>query len=202
MRGIDHAIDGACAPLRASPRRSLATRARLAVQPARVWIASLGPAPLGEGLAFSTARGRPRRPAAAALRHAATAAGGCRRRASNVDPRFLALLLAYEDKRFHDASRRRSARARARRSRSWCATAASSPAARPSPCRWRGCLSRAAERTLRGQAAADGARGRARAHARARTRSSRSISASRPMAAISKACARLRSPISARSRAA
>ena len=57
------------------------------------------------------------------------------------------------------------------------------------------------ERTLRREASPDGARGRSRARARARTRSSRSISASRPMAAISKACARPRSPISARSRA-
>ena len=63
------------------------------------WIASLGPAPLGKGLAFSslvvdrdgellraylTPQGRWRLPATR----------------ENVDPRFLALLLAYEDKRF------------------------------------------------------------------------------------------------------
>ena len=72
------------------------------------------------------------------------AAGGCRPRASDVDPRFLELLLAYEDKRFRRASpasiRWRSARAALA---AGCATAASSPAARPSPCRWRGCSSRA-----------------------------------------------------------
>ena len=34
-------------------------------------------------------------------------AGGCRRRVKDVDPRFLRMLFAYEDKRFRDASRRR-----------------------------------------------------------------------------------------------
>src|SRR5215831_15256408 len=63
------------------------------------WISSLGPAPLGEGLAFSTLvvdrDGR-------LLRPYATPEGRWRLPATrgNVDPRFLELLLAYEDKRF------------------------------------------------------------------------------------------------------
>src|SRR5262249_51497280 len=63
------------------------------------WIASLGPAPLGEGLAFSTLvvdrDGR-------LLRPYTTPEGRWRLPAAreNVDPRLLTLLLAYEDKRF------------------------------------------------------------------------------------------------------
>jgi penicillin-binding protein 1C len=63
------------------------------------WIASLGPPPLGEGLAFSTLvvdrEGR-------LLRPYTTPEGRWRLPATreHVDPRFLALLLAYEDKRF------------------------------------------------------------------------------------------------------
>ncbi len=63
------------------------------------WIASLGPAPLGKGLAFSTLvvdrDGE-------LLRAYLTPQGRWRLPATreNVDPRFLALLLAYEDKRF------------------------------------------------------------------------------------------------------
>src|SRR5262247_1039466 len=65
------------------------------------WIATLGPAPLGEGLAFSTVvvdrDGK-------LLRPYTTPDGRWRLPATreNVDPRFLALLLAYEDKRFND----------------------------------------------------------------------------------------------------
>src|SRR5262252_8699583 len=64
------------------------------------WIASLGPAPLGEGLAFSTLvvdrDGK-------LLRPYTTPEGRWRIPASRekVDPRFLELLLAYEDKRFN-----------------------------------------------------------------------------------------------------
>ena len=61
----------------------------------------------------------------------------------NVDPRFLTLLLAYEDKRFdshHGVDPLALGRARLAVAAS---TAASSPAHRPSPCRWRGCLSHA-----------------------------------------------------------
>jgi len=66
---------------------------------AAVWIVSLGPAPVGEGLAFSTEvldrDGK-------LLRAYATAEGRWRLpvRPENVDPRFLDLLFAYEDKRF------------------------------------------------------------------------------------------------------
>ena len=64
------------------------------------WISSLGPAPLGEGLAFSTLvvdrDGR-------LLRPYTTPEGRWRLPATrdNVDPRFLELLFAYEDKRFN-----------------------------------------------------------------------------------------------------
>jgi penicillin-binding protein 1C len=66
---------------------------------ASYWIVSLGPAPLGEGLAFSTLvldrDGR-------LLRPYTTPEGRWRLPATpgNVDPRFIELLLAYEDKRF------------------------------------------------------------------------------------------------------
>jgi penicillin-binding protein 1C len=64
-----------------------------------IWVISLGPAPIGEGLEFSTQvvdrEGR-------LLRPYATAEGRWRLPANidNVDPRFLKLLYAYEDKRF------------------------------------------------------------------------------------------------------
>jgi len=76
---------------------SAATVAALAA--AACWIVSLGPAPLGEGLAFSTLvvdrNG-------SLLRPYTTLEGRWRLPATreNVDPRFLAMLLAYEDKRF------------------------------------------------------------------------------------------------------
>lgn len=66
---------------------------------AGVWLISLGPAPRGEGLRYSTQvvdrEGR-------LLRPYATPEGRWRLRASldEVDPRFLALLVAYEDKRY------------------------------------------------------------------------------------------------------
>jgi penicillin-binding protein 1C len=69
------------------------------VAAATCWIASLGPAPIGEGLAFSTLvvdrDGK-------LLRPYTTPEGRWRLPATreNVDPRFLTLLLAYEDKRF------------------------------------------------------------------------------------------------------
>src|SRR5262245_488996 len=64
------------------------------------WIASLGPAPLGEGLAFSTLvvdrDGK-------LLRPYTTPEGRWRLPATreSVDPRFLELLFAYEDRRFN-----------------------------------------------------------------------------------------------------
>jgi penicillin-binding protein 1C len=63
------------------------------------WIAALGPAPLGEGLAFSTVVGDRD---GKLLRPYTTPEGRWRMPVTreNVDPRFLQLLLAYEDKRF------------------------------------------------------------------------------------------------------
>jgi penicillin-binding protein 1C len=75
----------------------------IATSAAALWIASLGPVPLGEGLEFSTAvvdrDGR-------LLRPYATSDGRWRLpvRPDGVDPRFLALLIAYEDKRFRQHS--------------------------------------------------------------------------------------------------
>jgi penicillin-binding protein 1C len=71
-----------------------------AVAGASYWVVSLGPAPLGEGLAFSTLvvdrNGN-------LLRPYTTLEGRWRLPATreNVDPRFLAMLLAYEDRRFN-----------------------------------------------------------------------------------------------------
>ena len=68
-----------------------------------LWIVLLGPAPLGEDLEFSTTvvdrDGR-------LLRPYATSEGRWRlpARADGVDPRYLALLIAYEDKRFREHS--------------------------------------------------------------------------------------------------
>jgi penicillin-binding protein 1C len=70
-----------------------------AVAGAAVWVASLGPAPLGDGLQFSTTvldrKGQ-------VLRTYTTPEGRWRLPATreSVDPRFLDLLFAYEDKRF------------------------------------------------------------------------------------------------------
>ena len=92
--------------LRPRPRRWLrpslaaASIAIVAVGSAAAgWIASLGPPPLGQGLTFSTLvvdrDGE-------VLRAYLTPEGRWRLPATrdSVDPRFLALLLAYEDKRF------------------------------------------------------------------------------------------------------
>jgi penicillin-binding protein 1C len=68
---------------------------------ASLWVASLGPAPLGRDLSFSTMvvdrHGQ-------LLRPYTNDEGRWRLPATReaVDPRFLAMLLAYEDKRFHD----------------------------------------------------------------------------------------------------
>ena len=73
----------------------------IAVGAAAAWIGSLGPVPLGERLEFSTAvvdrDGR-------LLRPYATTQGRWRlpARADGVDPRYLELLIAYEDKRFRE----------------------------------------------------------------------------------------------------
>ena len=58
----------------------------------------------------------------------------------DVDPRYIAMLIAFEDKRFrrhHGVDPLAVGRAGG----SCCGIAASSPAVRPSPCRWRGCCS-------------------------------------------------------------
>jgi penicillin-binding protein 1C len=86
------------------PRRhrtliAAAALALAAVISGSAWVASLGPAPLGKGLAFSTVvldrEGK-------LLRTYTTPEGRWRLRADReqVDPRFLDLLFAYEDKRF------------------------------------------------------------------------------------------------------
>ncbi len=79
---------------------SLLIAAVLLVTAAAAWIVSLGPPPLGEGLTFSTLvldrEGR-------LLRPFATPEGRWRlpARPDGVDPRYLDVLLAYEDKRFY-----------------------------------------------------------------------------------------------------
>ena len=82
---------------------------------------------------YTTSEGRWRLPAARA----------------DVDPRFLEMLIAYEDRRFHSHHGVDPLALRARLRQLVDATAGSSPAPRPSPCRWRGCSSRARERTRR-----------------------------------------------------
>ena len=87
------------APLAAIAVAVAAGAVLIAAAAAAVWIGSLGPAPLGERLEFSTAvvdrDGR-------LLRPYATSEGRWRlpARVDGVDPRYLALLTAYEDKRF------------------------------------------------------------------------------------------------------
>src|SRR5262249_53879033 len=82
---------------------SFAAAVLVATGAALLWVASLGPVPLGEGLEFSTTvvdrEGR-------LLRPYATSDGRWRlpARADSVDPRYLELLIAYEDKRFRKHS--------------------------------------------------------------------------------------------------
>ena len=152
------------------------------------------------GARILDAGGRPRRQAAAALHHAGrplAAAGDARAASIRAFSSCCSPTRTSASRAIAASIRSRSAA----RSRSWSPTAASSPAPRPSPCRWRGCSSRAPSAPSRRSCGRWCARSRSSARS-PRTRSSRSISASRPMAAISKACARPRSPISARSRAA
>jgi penicillin-binding protein 1C len=102
--GVEHAGRERCARGKRSGRRL-----RLAIAAAAIgfvstfafaiWIVGLGPAPLGEGIEFSKLvvdrDGR-------LLRPYATRDGRWRLRTAieNVDPRYLAALVAYEDKRF------------------------------------------------------------------------------------------------------
>ena len=163
------------------------------------WVVSLGPLPLEQARKVSTTivdrNGK-------LLRAYAMADGRWRLPVdakTAVDPSYLKLLLAYEDRRFCAHQRRRSAGARAR--------GAAARHARPHRLRRldhhdaAGAADGAAARALAvRKAAPDGARGPDRAAARARTRSSISIWRWRRSAAISKASAPPRSPISARSR--
>ena len=147
-------------------RASLATvfvAAVAAMAAGGYWIAALGPAPLGEGLAFSTLVRRPRRQAAAALHHPARTlaiAGDARARRSAVSHTAARL----RGQALRRASRRRPARARPR----------VGAAGRPRPHRLRrldhhhaGCAAARAPRRaqLHGEAAPNGARGRNRARA-------------------------------------
>ncbi|MFO1100499.1 MAG: penicillin-binding protein 1C [Xanthobacteraceae bacterium] len=100
VRGAGRATGGAAGrPRLRVVLAALAGLLLVACSGALLWIASLGPAPVGEGLAFSTEvldrNGT-------LLRAYATAEGRWRLpvRPENVDPRFFDLLFAYEDKRF------------------------------------------------------------------------------------------------------
>ena len=142
-------------------------------------------------------RGRPQRTPAAALRDArrALAAAGDGR---DVDPRYLDLLIAYEDKRFrqhHGVDPLAVVRAALQLAVNGRIVSGGSTLTMQ--------VARLLEPRTERPASPSCVRRCARSSSSAcspRTRSSRSISASRPTAAISKACARLRSPISARSR--
>ena len=117
----------------------------------------------------------------------------------DVDPRYLAMLIAFEDKRFrrhHGVDPLAVGRAgwllvRHRRIVSGGST---------SPCRWRGCCWASTSTSLAGKIRQALLRAAARAAAVEGRDPARSICGWRRSAATSKACARPRSPISARSR--
>jgi penicillin-binding protein 1C len=108
-RGGEAGGCGAGASIRPSPQKGWAKKPLFAIAAASVvatllvvgafWVVSLGPVPLGEGLDFSTTvvdrEGR-------LLRPYATREGRWRlpTQTDGVDPRYLELLIAYEDKRF------------------------------------------------------------------------------------------------------
>jgi penicillin-binding protein 1C len=103
VRPVLSQLRGTRSPPRFRRRRSLLAASSViaaVVCSGAYWISALGPPPLGEALAFSTVvvdrDGK-------LLRPYATPDGRWRMPATreNVDPRFLQLLLAYEDKRFH-----------------------------------------------------------------------------------------------------
>ena len=135
--------------LRVEPRRGIRSRPSRSLAAGGYWIAALGPAPLRRGprilhrwcvdrdgrllRPYATPEGRWRLPATRERRRSALSRHAARLRGQAL-PR---------------ASRRRSARARPRVGAAGRATAASSPAARPSPCRSRGCSSRAASAASR-----------------------------------------------------
>ena len=102
MRSVLSPLRGTRSQPRLGRRLSLAVLSAIVatVCSGAYWISALGPPPLGEALAFSTLvvdrDGK-------LLRPYATPEGRWRMPATreNVDPRFLQLLLAYEDKRFY-----------------------------------------------------------------------------------------------------
>ncbi len=166
-----------------------------------LWLRALGP-PGRRSVEFSTVVLDRERAAAAALCDARRAAGACPSTVADVDPRYVDAAVSPTRT---GASARITASIRSRLAR---AAHGSSLTQRPhrvgrlDPHHAGRAPARAAHRahTCR-QAAPDGAGDRSSSARSARTRSSRSTSASRPTAAISKACAPPRSPISARSRA-
>jgi penicillin-binding protein 1C len=98
------AVNGAGSkPLRRIVAVGLAAATLAAAGAFTLWVASLGRAPLGEGLEFSTTvvdrEGRLLRPYATGERRWRLPA-----RADGIDPRYVALLVAYEDKRFREHS--------------------------------------------------------------------------------------------------
>ena len=164
------------------------------------WIVALGPPPLGKDLAFSTEvvdrHGKP----AARLRHRRGTLAACPPRSPmsiRVSSMSCSLMKTNAFVRITASIRWRSCAPRSSSSRSGPSVSGGSTltmqVAR---------LLEPRERSqLAGKTPPDRARRRDRTHAEQRRRSSRSISISRPMAATSKASARRRSPISARSRA-
>ena len=181
---------------RCDDRRS--THSHIGIGGGCVWVNSLGPAPPRRHVALHPG-GRPQQQASPRLRHAgrALASAGHRRRRRSALCR--------------DAARLRGpalphAIAASIRSR-WRAPPGNGPATRhvvsggsTLTMQVARLLEPRAERTIRAKLHQIVARHRARAKAEQSRKSCRSISRSRPMAAISKACARPRSPISARSR--
>ena len=128
-----------------------------------------------------------------------TAAGGCRASVADVDPRFLDMLIAYEDRRFRShAGVDPLALMRA----AWHGSRIGEIVSGGSTLTMQVArlLEPRSERTLAAKLRQMVRAVQLERALRARTRSCRSISRSRPMAAISKACARPRCPISARSR--
>ena len=157
-----------------------------------------GPVPRGERLSFSTLvvdrDGR-------LLRPYTTPDGRWRLPATreDVDPRFLAMLFAYEDRRFL-SHRGVDPLALGRALSQLIVNGRIVSGASTLTMQVARLLEPRSERSFIAKLRQIGARGPARAHARARTRSWRSTSASRPTAAISRASAPPRWRISERSR--
>jgi penicillin-binding protein 1C len=139
------------------------------------WVHSLGSAPLGADIAYSTlAVDREGR----LLRPYATPEGRWRLPVAldEVDPRYVRMLIAYEDRRFRE-HRGVDPLAMLRAAWQFAANGRIVSGGSTSPCRWRGCWSRGRTLAWR-QAPADGARAPARARAE-QGRHSRALSQSR-----------------------